>query len=170
MATVEALWLRFTRISEIDAVRSVVESFFVGDAERSRMDYEDQLDRALEETPDIEGTASRFSLPDPEVRQEGNVTVYENFQSTLDTLDRDEGHLMKYLQNELGTSASIDERGRLRLTGEFRQSRVREAMNEYAERFVLCSECGLPDTRIEKESGAEILRCEACGAQSATGG
>ena len=133
------------------------------------MDYEEHLDRALEETPDIEGTASRFSLPDPEVRQEGNVTVYENFQSTLDTLDRREDHVMKYLQNELGTSASIDERGRLRLTGEFRQRRVQEAMEEYAEGFVLCSECGLPDTRLEKENGAEILRCEACGARSATG-
>ena len=59
------------------------------------MDYEDQLDRALEETPDIEGSGSRFSLPDPEVRQEGNVTVYENFQSTLDVLDREDTHLMK---------------------------------------------------------------------------
>lgn len=133
------------------------------------MDYEDQLDRAIEETPDIEGSASRFSLPDPEVRQEGNVTVYENFQATLDTLGREESHLMKYLQDELGTSAGIDERGRLRLTGEFRQSRVRKAMEEYAEGYVLCSECGLPDTRLETESGAQILRCEACGAQSATG-
>lgn len=133
------------------------------------MDYEEQLERALEETPDIEGTASRFSLPDPEVRQEGNVTVYENFQSTLDALDRTDTHVMKYLQNELGTSANIDERGRLRLTGEFRERRVREAMEEYAEGYVLCPECGLPDTRLEKESGAEILRCEACGARSAAG-
>ncbi|MFQ3319982.1 MAG: translation initiation factor 2 subunit 2 [Natronomonas sp.] len=133
------------------------------------MDYEEQLDRALEDTPDIEGTGSRFSLPTPEVRQEGNATVYENFQSTLDTLDRDEQHVMKYLQNELGTSANIDERGRLRLTGEFRQNRILEAMEEYAEGYVLCSECGLPDTRLETENGAEILRCEACGARSATG-
>ena len=133
------------------------------------MDYEDQLDRALEETPDIEGSGSRFSLPDPEVRQEGNVTVYENFRSTLDTLDREDTHLMKYLQNEMGTSATIDERGRLRLTGEFRPSRVREAVEEYAEGYVLCSECGLPDTRLETEKGAKVLRCEACGARSATG-
>ena len=133
------------------------------------MSYEEHLDRALEETPDIEGSASRFSLPEPEVRQEGNATVYENFQSTLDTLDREEAHVMKYLQDELGTSANIDERGRLRLTGEFRQQRVEEAMEEYAEGYVLCSECGLPDTRLEKENGAEILRCEACGARSATG-
>lgn len=133
------------------------------------MAYDEHLDRALEATPDIEGSADRFSLPDPDVRQEGHVTVYENFQETLDTLDRDEKHLMKYLQNELGTSASIDERGRLRLTGEFKQTRIREAMEAYADGYVLCPECGLPDTRLEKENGAEILRCEACGARSAAG-
>lgn len=133
------------------------------------MDYEEQLDRAIEETPDIEGSVSRFSLPDPDIRQEGSATVYENFQSTLDSLDREGDHMMKYLQNELGTSANIDDRGRLRLKGEFRQARVREAIEGYAEGYVLCSECGLPDTRIEKENGAEVLRCEACGARSAAG-
>jgi translation initiation factor 2 subunit 2 len=133
------------------------------------MVYEEHLDRALEATPDIEGGASRFSLPDPEVRQEGNVTVYENFQSTLDTLGREAGHVMKFFQNEVGTSANIDERGRLRLTGEFRQRRVREALENYADGYVLCSECGLPDTRLEKENGAEVLRCEACGALSPAG-
>jgi translation initiation factor 2 subunit 2 len=76
---------------------------------------------------------------------------------------------MKYLQGELGTSASIDERGRLRLTGEFRASRIHDAIEEYADRYVLCPECGLPDTRLEKESGAEIRRCEACGARSPVG-
>jgi translation initiation factor 2 subunit 2 len=133
------------------------------------MAYEEHLDRALEETPEIGGSADRFSLPDPDVRQEGNVTVYENFQETLDALDRDETHLMKYLQNELGTSATIDERGRLRLTGEFRASRIQEAIETYADGYVLCPECGLPDTRLEKENGAEILRCEACGARSSAG-
>jgi translation initiation factor 2 subunit 2 len=133
------------------------------------MEYEEQLERALDASPDIERSGSRFDLPEPDVRQEGNVTVYENFQSTLSTLDREERHVMKYLQNELGTSASIDERGRLRLTGEFRTDRVRSALSEYAEGYVLCSECGLPDTRLETDNGAKILRCKACGARSAVG-
>jgi translation initiation factor 2 subunit 2 len=133
------------------------------------MEYEEQLDRALDASPDIESSGSRFDLPEPDVRQEGNVTVYENFQSTFSTLDREARHVMKYLQNELGTSASIDERGRLRLTGEFRTDRVRSALSEYAEGYVLCSECGLPDTRLETDNGAKILRCEACGARSAAG-
>ncbi|MES3518031.1 MAG: translation initiation factor IF-2 subunit beta [Natronomonas sp.] len=133
------------------------------------MSYEDHLDRALEATPDIERSSDRFSLPDADIRQEGNVTVYENFQSTLDRLDRSERHVMRYFQNELGTAANIDERGRLRLTGSFKQDRVQSALETYVEVYVLCEECGLPDTSIERENGAELLQCDACGARSATG-
>jgi translation initiation factor 2 subunit 2 len=133
------------------------------------MDYDEQLDRAMAESPDIEGSASRFEIPDPEVRQEGNVTVYENFQATLDRLDRDQNHVMKFVQNELGTSATIDEAGRLRLTGDFKQRRVSEAVDAYARAFVICSECGLPDTKLTTEKGATVLSCDACGALSSTG-
>lgn len=134
------------------------------------MSYDDHLDRAMDETPDIEDGGPRFRVPDPEVRQEGNVTVFENFQTVLDRLDRDEDHVMQFIQTELGTSASIDERGRLRLTGDFRQDRVADAIDAYAEAFVICPECGLPDTNLVTEQGAKLLQCDACGARSATGG
>ncbi|MFW5949962.1 MAG: translation initiation factor IF-2 subunit beta [archaeon] len=134
------------------------------------MDYEDMLDRAIEETPDIESETDRLRVPDPNVRQEGNVTVYENFQATTRRLDRDPDHVMKSLQNELGTSGHIDESGRARLTGEFREQRIREAIDAYTEEYVICSECDLPDTHLVREQGAIILRCEACGARSPTSG
>jgi len=134
------------------------------------MDYDDKLDRALEETPEIEGGSERFDVPDTEVRQEGNVTVFENFQSTIDRLGRDEDHVLRFLRNELGTSGHIDESGRARLTGSFSRDRVSEAVEAYTEEYVLCSECGLPDTRLEREQGVLMLRCEACGARSATKG
>jgi len=134
------------------------------------MDYEEQLDRALEQSPDIAGSGERFQVPDPEVRQEGNVTVYENFQETVDELDRDDAHVVKYLQNELGTSGHIDESGRARLTGSFTADRIESVIESYADAYVLCSECGLPDTKLERERGALIIRCEACGARSPTGG
>ncbi|MFB6084710.1 MAG: translation initiation factor IF-2 subunit beta [Halorientalis sp.] len=134
------------------------------------MDYEDQLDRAMEQTPDIEGSSDRFDVPEPEVRQEGNTTVYENFQDTTKRLGREDDHVVKFLQNELGTSGHIDESGRARLTGEFKRSRIQDALDEYVDEFVLCSECGLPDTQLERERGALVLRCEACGAISSTSG
>jgi Translation initiation factor 2, beta subunit (eIF-2beta)/eIF-5 N-terminal domain len=132
------------------------------------MDYDEMLNRAIEETPDIEEGEARFQVPDPEVRPEGNVTIVENFQTIVDRLGRPEEHLLKFLQDEVGTAAHIDESGRARLTGGFRQSRVGDALTDYTEGFVLCPECSLPDTRIVEERGAEMLRCEACGALSPT--
>lgn len=134
------------------------------------MDYDEQLDRAISETPDIEETGARFEVPDPEVRAEGNVTVYENFQETVNRLDREATHVMKFLQNDLGTSAHIDESGRARFTGDFKQSRVAAAIDEYTDAYVVCPECDLPDTRLQDEQGATVLKCTACGALSPTGG
>lgn len=134
------------------------------------MEYEERLDRALERTPDIESQGARFEVPDPDVREEGNVSVYENFQATVRRLDREEDHVVQFLQNELGTSGHIDESGRARLTGSFGVDRIADAIEEYTDTFVRCPECGLPDTNLEREQGALLIRCTACGARSPTGG
>lgn len=131
------------------------------------MDYDDSLDRALAEAPDVGEAGGRFRVPDPEVRPEGNVTRYENFQATSDRLNREAEHLLKFLQSDLGTSASIDARGRARFSGDFKRRRVADAVDEYVENFVTCSACGAPDTRLVEEQGTTALKCDACGAMSA---
>jgi translation initiation factor 2 subunit 2 len=134
------------------------------------MDYDEMLDRGIEEAPEIEGSGDRFEVPDPEIRQEGNVTVFENFRDVCGRFGREPEHVFKFLQDELGTSGHIDESERARLTGEFGARRIRGAIETYAEEFVICPECGLPDTQLDREQGAVVLRCEACGARSATSG
>lgn len=133
------------------------------------MDYDDSLDRALSETPDIDANSERFELPDANLRGEGNVTVFENFQGVVSRLDRAEDHLLKFLQDELGTSAHIDESGRARLTGEFRERRVNDVLEAYLDAYVRCPECGLPDTSLETDQGATLIQCDACGARSPAG-
>ncbi|HKJ58633.1 MAG TPA: translation initiation factor IF-2 subunit beta [Halobacteriales archaeon] len=133
------------------------------------VDYDEQLGRALDETPGIAAGGERFAVPDPVVRTEGNVTVYENFQETVDRLDREESLVLRYLQTDLGTSAGIDERGRARLTGSFDADRIGEAIEDFADAYVRCPECGLPDTRLVEQNGAEMIRCDACGALSPAG-
>lgn len=130
------------------------------------MDYEDQLDRAMGEKPEFAGSESRFEVPDPNVRQEGNESIFENFPEILDRLGREQRHVLKFLQNEFGTSAQIDDAGRARFTGDFDADRVASALDEYVETYVLCPECGLPDTKLTKKKGAELLVCDACGARS----
>jgi len=130
------------------------------------MDYEDQLERALERSPDIAEAGERFEVPDPEVRAEGNSTVWENFGAVHDRLAREPDHVMRFLQSELGTSAGIDDRGRARFTGDFKQRRIADALESYVDGFVTCSECHSPDTRLVDERGTTVLKCDACGAIS----
>lgn len=132
------------------------------------MNYDDMLDRGIEQAPEIQPDSDRLDVPDPEVRQEGHVTVFENFRNVCQELSRDPDHLLKFLQDELGTSAHIDESERARLTGDFGTRRIRDAIDAYTEKYVLCSECGLPDTSIQREQGAQLLQCAACGARSPT--
>jgi translation initiation factor 2 subunit 2 len=132
------------------------------------MDYSDMLDRGIEQAPDIQPDSDRLDVPDPNVRKEGNVTVFENFRDVCRELSREPDHVLKFLQDEVGTSAHIDESGRARLTGDFGARRVSDAIEAYTEQYVLCSECDLPDTNIKREQGAELLQCTACGARSPT--
>jgi translation initiation factor 2 subunit 2 len=132
------------------------------------MNYDDMLDRGIDQTPDIDADSERFEVPEPDVRQEGHATVFENFQTVCDDLGRAEEHLLKFLQDELGTSAHIDESRRARFTGEFDTGRIQDAIDAYTDEYVRCSECGLPDTDIKREQGAEMLHCAACGARSPT--
>lgn len=132
------------------------------------MKYDDRLDRALDRTPEIEQGGDRFELPAAEVRQEGSTTVVENFQAVVSRLDREQSHVMQALQTDLGTSGHIDESGRARLKGSFDGDRIDDAIADYADEYVFCPECGLPDTRLECERGARVIKCTACGALSAT--
>ena len=125
------------------------------------------LGRAVDESSDVAGgTDSRFEVPAPSLRTEGNVTVVENFPAIADRLARDPEAVLGAIQDELGTAASLDDRGRARLTGRFKRDRVASAIESYTDSYVLCPECGLPDTRLVTEDGSTVLACDACGARS----
>jgi len=128
------------------------------------MSYESDLDRAYEDMPEIEGSGDRFEVPEPEVRTEGKSTLLTNFQEIVDTLNRDEDHLMKYLLREIGTAGHIDESERAQFKGDFSPSEFERVLDAYVGEYVLCSECGRPDTRLKKEDRTLMLRCDACGA------
>lgn len=129
-------------------------------------DYEDHLEDALSETTEPAESTDRFTIPEPELRREGETTVYENFDETADRLDREPDHVLRYLRRRLGTRASLDERGRARLVGRFGAERVRALIDDYVDAFVTCPACGSPDTHLERQEGEVVLRCDACGSRT----
>ncbi|TYL36032.1 translation initiation factor IF-2 subunit beta [Natronococcus pandeyae] len=127
------------------------------------MDYESSLNRAMDEVPDIGGDESRLEIPDPETQKDGAFTRFTNLDDIADVLSRDDEHVHRFIQREMGTSGKL-ENGRGRYNGTFSEQDFSAAIDAYVDEYVLCSECGLPDTRLVREDRTPMLRCDACGA------
>jgi len=128
------------------------------------MNYDAALDRAFDSLPDQPRDAGdRLSIPDPVGQTDGSFTRLTNLEDIADALARDADHVHSAIQRELGTAGQFDG-GEARYNGSFSVSDFEEAVDAYVTEYVTCSECGLPDTRLTREDGVDMLRCEACGA------
>jgi len=127
------------------------------------MDYESNLDRAIEDLPDLGGSDERLDIPEAEAQKDGAFTRLTNLSTVADALDRDPEHLHSTIQQELGTAGQYED-GRARYNGSFSSTELDAAIESYIAEYVTCSECGLPDTKLVTENRTQMLRCEACGA------
>ena len=128
------------------------------------MEYEKLLKKAMDLAPKEIVEQSRFEIPDAFSDIQGNRTTIKNFKKIADTLNRKPEHLMKFLDRELATNSVLSEQ-RATFVGKFRNSQINEKIRKYVNEFVLCKECGKPDTKIIKENRYSMLKCTACGAR-----
>ncbi|MEK6974427.1 MAG: translation initiation factor IF-2 subunit beta [Nanoarchaeota archaeon] len=127
-------------------------------------DYESFLDRGREKLPESVLNKERFEIPKVIGHLQGSKTIISNFQQICSIFRRDPNHLLKYLQRELATPASIDG-PRLILGRKLSSSLINSKIERYAKQFVLCPECGKPDTQLIKEERITLIKCTACGAK-----
>ena len=107
----------------------------------------------------------RFEIPMVKGRLEGNKTIISNFLQIAKTMRREPEHLLKYVQKELAAPGEI-RFGQLVLGSKIAASRINEKIKQYAHEFVLCQNCGKPDTEIKLEGDFAFLKCSACGAKN----
>ncbi len=128
------------------------------------IDYNKLLEQAYQNLKPIEKSKERFEIPKIEGHHEGTKTILTNFPQIASYLRRDINHLLKFLLKELATSGSIKQ-NRLILTRKLPSSKINEKIQDYANEFVICSQCQKPDTEILKEKGFSFIHCLACGAK-----
>lgn len=128
-------------------------------------DYEALLKRAHESMPEEELTGEeRWSVPELDIIYEGRTTVWRNFQEVVDAIRRDAEHIQGHILRSLGSAGSRDGR-RLILKSVIPAEKLKEKVNEYVNTFVICGECGKPDTHLIKEGRINVIECMACGAK-----
>ena len=125
-------------------------------------EYENLLKQAYSNITEKTESSERFVVPEAKAYVEGKTTVLENFSEIVSKVRRDPDHLMKFLLGELGTSGKIDG-NRAIFNGKFEITLIKMMIKSYVEDYVICSECGKPDTRLVKDDRVMQLRCDACG-------
>jgi translation initiation factor 2 subunit 2 len=126
--------------------------------------YEKLLDEAYGKIKKSESSGKRFEIPKIEGHFEGKKTILTNFFQVADYLRRNPEHFQKFLLRELATSGQ-KEGDRLVLNNNVPSSKINQKIEQYAKEFVLCKECGKPDTELLKEDRLSFIHCLACGAK-----
>ena len=133
------------------------------------MDYESMLKKARLEMPESVFEKERFEIPNVVGHLQGNKTIVSNFNQIVGVLGRTKEHVLKYLLKVLAAPGII-KNGRFIIGSKISASKINSAIRNYANEYVLCPECGKPETKIEKEHNQRVLRCLACGARNVISG
>lgn len=129
------------------------------------MKYENMLTRAKEELPELTKGKERFEIPKVKGHIQGNKTVLRNFSDIAKAIGREPDHLLKFILKEMATPGEIKKKGTL-IGRKVPASFINEKIEEYVNTYVLCNECGKPDTKLKKEGKFLFLNCMACGARA----
>ncbi|MCD6403907.1 MAG: translation initiation factor IF-2 subunit beta [Nanoarchaeota archaeon] len=127
------------------------------------MKYEELLKRAMSLIPKEVKERERFEIPSVSSSIQGNKTIIHNFLKICNYLNRNPKHVMKFFDRELATVGVLEDQ-RAVFVGRFSSSLLQKKLEKYVQEFVLCKECGKPDTKIVKEGRISMLKCTACGA------
>jgi len=128
------------------------------------MDYKDMLSRARKNLPESVLKTDRFTIPKIRGHIQGNKTILSNFFQIADLLGRDHNHFLKYILKELATPGEA-KKPLVILGRKVSASAINEKIQGYADKFVICKECGKPDTSLIKQNRVLLIRCKACGAR-----
>ncbi|KAA1475436.1 eukaryotic translation initiation factor 5 [Dentipellis sp. KUC8613] len=121
---------------------------------------------------DVDDKFYRYRMPLLMTKIEGKgngiKTVIPNMSDVARALSRPPTYPTKFFGSELGAQTSIDEKNdRFIVNGAHDAARLRELLDAFIDKFVLCGACKNPETDLILTKNDMIVRdCKACGVRS----
>ncbi|MFN3528066.1 MAG: translation initiation factor IF-2 subunit beta [Candidatus Altarchaeaceae archaeon] len=125
-------------------------------------EYLKLLDRAYDLLPEKAKRHERFEIPKVLSFIEGTRTIIKNLDEISNALMRDKNEIFTYLLKELASRGEISP-GKVIIERALRPEIIDEKIKDYAHDYVLCWECGKPDTKVIEFEGKKVIKCMACG-------
>ncbi|MGM5480968.1 MAG: translation initiation factor IF-2 subunit beta [Nanobdellota archaeon] len=128
------------------------------------MDYEQMLNRAREKLPEDLSSGERFTVEKVKGHLQGNKTVISNIGQIATQLGRPKELLVKFIEKQLATKGIV--KGNFVIFNtKLSAKKINERIEQFTDQFVICKECGKPDTKLSKDTGVYFIKCQACGAK-----
>jgi translation initiation factor 5 len=116
----------------------------------------------------VEDPSYRYKMPKVvgkvEGRGNGIKTMLCNVNEVAQSLNRDPAEVTKFFGCELGSQTSFTDRAIV--NGAHLDSDLQNHLSKYIEKFVLCTNCHLPETHYKIKDGMISQKCLACGSKA----
>jgi len=118
----------------------------------------------------VEDPSYRYKMPAVAGKIEGKgngiKTVVVNISDLAMSLHRDAGEVNKFFGCEMGAQTTYNVADdRAVVNGAHTDQELQQCVHKYVEKFVLCPNCGLPETQYKIKQGVIWHMCAACGAK-----
>ncbi|MBN1645649.1 translation initiation factor IF-2 subunit beta [Candidatus Woesearchaeota archaeon] len=127
-------------------------------------EYEEMLEKAKKSLPDTVKASERFVVPKVTGHIQGNKTIITNFIQIASFIHRKPENLLKYILKELATPGEFYKQA-LILGSKVPASKINEKIQQFVDEYVVCKDCGKPDTALKKDGTIFFMTCQACGAK-----
>ena len=128
-------------------------------------DYHEMLDELYQRLEKFVPKADvRWEPPEFKVIPEKKRVRIVNFRQVCDSLKRNVEFCRKWFSKQCATPANLDGQV-LILNTRLSPNFLADKLKLFIKKFVICKECGRPDTELVHEKGTIILYCHACGAR-----
>jgi translation initiation factor 5 len=109
----------------------------------------------------------RYRMPKPlviyEGRNTGVRTILENASEVAQALEVPPIYISKFFNQEFGAQCKLDKQDRVVVNGKFPAEEILEKLFDFTDKFVLCKQCGLPETEMSVDRQGNIkLICASC--------
>lgn len=107
----------------------------------------------------------RYKMPQLAITHCKNSTILNNLDNVSLALHCSSTAILKYLSTNIGTSAQVNEKS---LSGKHSTDKISKLIEEFINKYVLCSSCGLPELKYTRTCKCIcdkiIFECNSCGA------
>lgn len=112
----------------------------------------------------------RYTMPPISIHHEGRgngqKTVLLNLKDVSDALDIPIELVIRYFGIELSAQCRQEsESSRVIINGTFTNEQLQSTLNNFIDVFILCPNCGLPETNLCINKGKVRHKCKSCGAK-----